>query len=156
MEDEGDENDNHDHGYNEPQGGPELTPIQRQCLRLCISLLDHQVHSSHYQNAVVSALAVLGVDTEHLTWLPAENYTPTLSAVVKLARMMVVLEMYDSVPNPEEAAMVKLVGQKVERYMMMTKPTPMKWIFMIRTYGMKIRYSTTAPGTVQWHRGNRV
>ena len=156
IEDERDENNDNDNRYNEPQGAPELTPIQRQCLRLCISLLDHQVHSSHYHNAVVSALAVLGVDTEHLTWLPAENYTPKLSAVVKLARIMVVLETYDSVPNPEEAAMVKLVGQKVERYMMMTKPTPMKWIFMIRTYGMKIRYSTTAPGTVQWHRGKRV
>ena len=66
------------------------------------------------------------------------------------------LEIYNSIPNLKEAAIVKLVGQKVERYMMMMKPTPMKWIFMIRTYGMKIRYSTTAPGTVQWHRGKRV
>ncbi len=154
--DENDENDENDSGYDKPQGPPELTPIQRQCLRFGTSLLDHQVHSGHYHNAVVSALAVLGVDTEYLTWLPAENYTPKLSPVVKLARMMVMLKTYDSVPNPEEAAIVKMVGQKVERYMMITKPTPMKWIFMTRTFGMKIRYSTTAPGTVQWHRGNRV
>ena len=69
---------------------------------------------------------------------------------------MVVLKTYDSVPDPEEAAIVKMIGQKMERYMMTTKPTPMKWIFMARTYGMKIRYSTTAPGSVQWHRGNRI
>ena len=87
---------------------------------------------------MVSALAVLGVDTEYLIWLPAENYTPILSAVVKLARIMVVLEMYDSVPNPEKAAIVKLVGQKVEQYMIMMKSTLMKWIFMIRIYGIKI------------------
>ena len=59
---------------------------------------------------MVSVLAILGVDTKHLIWLPAENYTPMLSAVVKLARMIVVLEMYNSVPNLEEAAIVKLVG----------------------------------------------
>ena len=59
---------------------------------------------------MVSVLAILGVDTEYLMWLPAENYTPTLSAVVKLARMMVVLEIYNSIPNPKETAMVKLVG----------------------------------------------
>ncbi len=153
--DERDENDDEE-GFHEPPTPPELTLIQRQCLRFCTSLLDHHVHSGHYQNAVVSALAVLGVDTQYLTWLPAENYTPKLSAVVKLARMMVVLETYDSVQNVEGAAIVKMLGQKVERYMMMTKPTPMKWIFMTRTFGMKIRYSTTAPGTVQWHRGNRV
>lgn len=69
---------------------------------------------------------------------------------------MVVLETYDSAQDPEEAAIVKMIGQRMERYMMMTEPSPMKWIFMTRTYGMKIRYSTTAPGTVQWHRGNRV
>ena len=32
----------------------------------------------------------------------------------------------------------------------------MKWIFIIKTYRMKIRYDTTAPRTVQWHRGNWV
>ena len=155
--DEPDEYDEgEDSGSDEPQAGPELQPIERECLRFCLALLDHHVHSGHYHSAVVSALAVLGIDTEQSTWLPAEGYTTKLSAVVKLARMMVILEVYDSVPDPEHSAIVGPVGRKMERFMMMSQPTPMKWIFMTRTYGLKIRYSTTAPGTVQWHRGNRV
>ena len=59
---------------------------------------------------MVSVLAILEMDTKYLIWLPAENYTPMLSAVVKLTQIIVVLEIYNSVPNPKEAAMVKLVG----------------------------------------------
>ena len=87
---------------------------------------------------MVSALAVLEIDPDYSTWLSAENYTPKLSAVIKLARMMVILHVYDGSPDPEETAIILVVGQQMERYMMMTKPTPMKWVFMTRTYGIKI------------------
>ena len=66
------------------------------------------------------------------------------------------LQVYDSSPDPEETAIVQVVNQHMERYMMMIKPSLIKWIFMTKTYGMKIRYDITAPGTVQWHCGNRV
>ena len=29
-------------------------------------------------------------------------------------------------------------------------PTPMQWIFKSRSYGFKIRYTTTAEGCIQW------
>jgi hypothetical protein len=35
------------------------------------------------------------------------------------------------------------------------RPTPMDWIYECRTYGIKIRYSTTAEGVIEWE-GNRV
>jgi hypothetical protein len=35
------------------------------------------------------------------------------------------------------------------------EPTPMKWMLDSRTYGMKIRYSTTAEGLIAWH-GDRI
>ena len=35
------------------------------------------------------------------------------------------------------------------------RPTPMDWIYECRTYGMKIRYNTTAEGVMEWE-GNRV
>jgi hypothetical protein len=119
-----DDDEGEDSGYDEPPAGPELQPIERECLRLCLALLDHQVHSGHYHSVVVSALAVLGIDTEQSTWLPAEGYTTKLSAVVKLARMMMVLEVYDGVPDPEHSAIVGPVGRQMERFMMMSQPTP--------------------------------
>lgn len=33
------------------------------------------------------------------------------------------------------------------------KPTPMDWMFEARTYGLHIRYSTTADGNIRW-KGN--
>jgi hypothetical protein len=30
------------------------------------------------------------------------------------------------------------------------KPTPMDWMFEVRTYGMHIRYNTTADGKIRW------
>ena len=36
------------------------------------------------------------------------------------------LKTYDSVPYPEEAAIVELVGREVERFIMITKPISMK------------------------------
>ena len=100
--------------------------MQRQCLRFCISLLDYQVHSGHYRNGIVSALAVLGIDPEYSTWLPAESYTPKLSAVIKLARIIVILYIYDSAPDPEQTAIVQMIDQRIERYIIIIKPTPIK------------------------------
>ena len=91
-----------------------------------MSLLDYHVHSGHYRNTIVSALAVLEIDTEYTTWLPAENYTPKLSAVIKLTRMIVMLQVYDSTLDPEETAIVQIVSQQMERYIMMIKPSLMK------------------------------
>ena len=59
---------------------------------------------------MVSVLVILGVDTKYLTWLPIKNYIFILFTVVKLAQIMVVLKIYNSVLNPEEAAMIKLIG----------------------------------------------
>ena len=34
--------------------------------------------------------------------------------------------------------------------MVRNAPTPMSWMYDVRTYGMKIRYTTTAAGAVRW------
>ena len=49
-----------------------------------------------------------------------------LSAVVKLAQIIIVLEIYNSMPNPKEVAIIKLVGQKIKRYIIIMKSTLIK------------------------------
>ena len=68
VDNECNEDEDEYEGFHEPVTPvpPELTLIQRQCLRFCISLLDHQVHSGHYRNAMVSASATLGIDTKYM------------------------------------------------------------------------------------------
>ena len=47
-----------------------------------------------------------------------------------------------------------LINQMVQKFMTMSlgnrDPTPMQWIFRARSYGFKIRYTTTADGCIQW------
>ena len=95
---------------------------------------------------------MLGIDAENKSWQPAVNYTPKLSAIIKLARMMVALEAYDQTSEEDHRGLVDVASQMVERFMLMRHPTPMKWMFMTRTYGLRIRYDTTAGGSIRWER----
>ena len=103
-----------------------MKPIKRQYLRFGIALLDYQVYSGHYYNAIISALAVLRIDIDESIWLPAEGYTPKLSAVIKLARIIVILEVYDSVRDPEYTAVIDKVSRKIERFIIINRPTLIK------------------------------
>jgi hypothetical protein len=62
-------------------------------LELSIVLLDNQFGDAQYQSAVISGLAVLGLH-EGGRWANVEDYTPKLSAVIKLARLMVAYAVY--------------------------------------------------------------
>jgi hypothetical protein len=42
--------------------------------------------------------------------------------------------------------LIDVTGKMVERFMLTGQPTSMKWMFMTRTYGSKIRYIRTAGG----------
>jgi hypothetical protein len=68
-----------------------MKKVQRRVLRFCVDLLDHPLQDNEYESAIISGLAVLGIRDEK-GWLDAEDYTPKYSAVIKLARLMVVQE----------------------------------------------------------------
>ena len=116
-------------------------------------MLDDRLEKDPYQNGLVSATAVLGIDVgrtaKESTWCTALDYTPKLSAIIKLARMMVVLDVYEN--DPEEDYFISQIRQAVERFMITKNPSPMYWIFELRTYGLKIRYTTTAAGVINWN-----
>ena len=63
--------------------------IQRQVLRLWIALLNQPLQDDEYKSVLISGLAILGM-REDDGWLDAEDYTPKYSAVIKLARLIVV------------------------------------------------------------------
>lgn len=67
--------------------------VQRALLQFCIALLDHNLVDNEYQSAIISGLAVLSV-REDKGWENPEDYTPKLSAVIKLARLMVIQMAY--------------------------------------------------------------
>lgn len=147
--------------------------VQQALLRFCIALLDHNLVDNEYQSAIISGLAVLGV-REDKGWDNPEDYTPKLSAVIKLSRLMVIQMAYQtrqdtiaervgqgwSQERAEEECPghVELVQGMCRKFMMLMdengKPTPMDWMFEARTYGLHIRYSITADGNIRWKGNN--
>ncbi|KJZ69024.1 hypothetical protein HIM_11583 [Hirsutella minnesotensis 3608] len=158
------------------------TTLERMCLDMIIASLDHQLKQGHYDNVIISGLAVLGVRDDG-GWVSAMDYTPLYSAVIKTARMMVVYQSYweredeiaelitqgfeDDEAREQAEGMFSKVRARVQRFMTTTsgnpaaQPTPMDWIFETRSYGLHIRYNTPATGSIDWkgeqvtHRGIR-
>lgn len=143
--------------------------IQRKILRLWMALFNQPLQDNEYKSVVISGLAVLGM-REDDGWLDAEDYTPKYSAVIKLARLMVVREAYErrreAIEQYENRGLsAKKAGEKASSHYVLTRglvhafmtmahdgkdPTPMQWLYRSRSYGFKIRYTTTAEGKIQW------
>jgi hypothetical protein len=103
-------------------------------------------------------------------WAKPGDFTPRLSGVIKLARLMVVRQAYEArrqsiarkvqrgmsqVHAKEESlSHVQLVQGMTRRFMMLMgsegHPTPMDWMLDTRTYGKAIQSTTAAKGTVTW------
>jgi len=144
-----------------------IDKIQREILRLCVDLLHHLLQDNEYKSAMISGLAVLGIRDDD-GWLDAEDYTPKYSAVIKLARLIVVQEGYEQRQEAiklleERGLTVDEANEKARSYFYFIRrlthqfitiahnnqdPTPMQWIFKSRSYGFKIRYTTTAEGCI--------
>lgn len=142
--------------------------VDRIGLELCIALLDHPLTRSEYKSVMISGLAVMGMRVDD-GWLSAEDYTPKYSAVIKGARMLVVYHadveeqeemavsrrrMSESEARTRTQGIFTRVQRHVQRYMTLVgqdgTPSPMDWIYESRSYGFKIRYTTTAEGTIDW------
>ena len=146
-----------------------MKQIQRMVLQLCIALLNQPLQDDEYKSVIISGMAILGMRDDE-GWLDAEDYTPTYSAVIKLARLMVVQEAYyrrqkeidgwkaagRTADQAGEAATsyYRLTRGLVKSFMTMAHgdqdPTPMHWLYDSRSYGFKIRYTNTSAGKIQW------
>jgi superfamily II DNA helicase RecQ len=140
------------------------------CLTMIISWFDHILKGDAYRNVLVSSLAVIGI-REDGGWESVLNYTPIYSAVIKVARMLVLYQSYcerevqvlqhsqtmDADDAYDEAESVfRILRGKMARFMVRVhggpdaEPTPLDWIFEARAYGMNIRYNTPGSGSIEW------
>ena len=62
--------------------------LESYVLSLMLALLDQELKDDEYRSVMVSASAVLGIDGER-GWMGPFGYTPKLSAIVTVARMLV-------------------------------------------------------------------
>ncbi|KAL8300987.1 hypothetical protein RB593_003818 [Gaeumannomyces tritici] len=152
-------------------GDVDTDELERHVLEFFIALFDHDIQDNEFQNALYSGLAVLGIQPGH-GWRSALVFTPRLSAVVTVTRMLVLYRAHrdreDEVRRRreergegEEEAKRNAVGhfprvqEMVRRFMTIVaydgRPTPMDSILRLRAYGRAIRANTNAEGLVDWH-----
>lgn len=89
---EGREEEEEDEGFKDGISDEEIRrirEIQREILLFCIALLDRPLQDNEYKSAIISGLAVLIIKGEK-GWHDAEDFTTKYSAVIKLARLIVV------------------------------------------------------------------
>ncbi|KAM6523080.1 hypothetical protein FSOLCH5_003699 [Fusarium solani] len=83
-------------------------------LQVVIALLDHRLTAGEYRSAIISGLAVLGIRKDG-GWMDVLDYTPMYSAVIKVARAMVVYQSYqERQAEVMRLKQVKMVRQQEE------------------------------------------
>jgi hypothetical protein len=87
--------------------------------------LNQLLQDNEYKSVLISGLAILGM-REDDGWLDAEDYTPKYSAVIKLARLIVVQEAYErrreAIAQYEERGLSpEAAREKVSSYYVLTR-----------------------------------
>jgi hypothetical protein len=103
-----------------------------------------------YDSVVVGFLAVLGVDKEQEGFQDAPAVTPHLSAIVKIAQLLVLQRAVVAAEASETEYPAKMIDVMHDRFMVYGSRSPINWIQKLRTYGKKIRDTTTSLGYLIW------
>ncbi len=144
------------------------------CLQLAIALLNHRTPQDEYRSPLVCALAVLA--TQAAAWMPVDQYTSLLSAMIKVSRMMVIqhalqqagednttiesssdqtsLVSEEDLP-PDRSSCHDYVVKSMNTFMIRGTTTPIHWMLDLRAYGLTIAFETTSAGHIQWS-GDRI
>ncbi|KAH7242834.1 hypothetical protein B0J15DRAFT_371399, partial [Fusarium solani] len=139
--------------------------VKERTLALFISILDHQTKDSEFDSVMVSFLTVLSISPDG-SWLGFETFTPFLSALVSISRLLILreaarkrdkaiqqhAELGSSLLEAREASpgYFELVQELVTRCMLNSPAgadtTPMQFILRLRSYGIAAKANTAQPG----------
>jgi superfamily II DNA or RNA helicase len=143
----------------------QLALARRRFLQLVMSFFSTPFKTSEYESIVISSLAVLGHGggAEDTSWLSAKVYTPILSGIIKITRMLVIMQSVvernrevEEVGRARARSLFEIVRGKVHRFMTRIPPHPgvqttvMDWILETRRYGMKVSFTTPADANILW------
>src|SRR5436190_2328083 len=124
--------------------------LDHACLRFCIALLDQRLMGDLYDSVIVGFLAVLGIDKAREGFQEAIPYTPHLSAIVKIAQLLVLQRAVVAAETGETEYPADMLEVLHDRFMVYGSRSPINWVQKLRVYGKKIRDSTTSLGYMVW------
>lgn len=145
-------------GETSPQGrrGNAVEEIQadldKACLLLCVSLLDHNLRGSHFDSVVIGFLAVLGIDErkEGGVFLDPLAYSPFLSKFIKIAQMIVLQRAVVAAEEGEVEYASDMVDDMRERFMVRGSRSAFDWACRLRAFAKTYLNSTTSLGYIIW------
>lgn len=89
----------------------------RACLELCISLLDQRLMGNIYESIFVGFLAVLGINSAKDGFQEAATYTSHLSAVIKIAQLLVIQRAVSAAELGETEYPAQMIETLQSRFM---------------------------------------
>lgn len=143
--------------------------IDKELLMFLFSVLSHRLTSNEYDNVMVSFLAVAAIQPDN-SWESPVTYTPKLSAIVTLSKLLLLLsivrqresrvqDLIEGGKSQEEAeekapSYYTLALQINKIFLMEAKerlsPYPLRWIILLRSFGLVIRNNTPSIGYIYW------
>lgn len=127
-----------------------MARMDRVCLWLCVSLLDHQLRGSLFESVVLGFLAVLGIDPSNATLQEAYSYTPVLSRFIKISQLLILQRAVSEVEEGRAEYPSDLLEEMCGRFMLDNTASPLAWAIRLRALGKKMMTSTTAQGFITW------
>jgi hypothetical protein len=139
------------------EGLEQRKPIERAEARLpklitelYIALFNHRLGRALSESALVVFLAVLGIDLTNNGFHPPEQYTPNLSALVKLTQLIVLQYSLYQISRAPSTALADHIKPLRDEFMISTCSTPFILLLRLRAEGKRIRNITTQEGYITW------
>lgn len=126
-----------------------------------VSLLDHKLYSDIYNSIVIGFLAVLGIRPQSVSGggqklYDAVDFTPKLSALIKMGQLLVAERALLAVELDEADVPAQALEDMQDRFMTKDSRSPISWSLKLRAYGKAIKDNTTSIGQIIWSDDNEV
>ena len=127
-----------------------LEKVKHLSVDLSIALLDHRLQGSEFDSAIISFIAVVGLDSKKKTFKEVEACTQDLSALLKIAQLVVLRQSIYVVEENKADYFVEPLEAMKARFMIYNSRSPIGWLLSIWTYGFKLIQNMTKDGSVVW------
>jgi hypothetical protein len=135
----------------EESRGEMVYDLDKACLLLCISLLNHTLRGDHFESAVLSFLAVLDIDENPGgVFRSPLSYSPDLSKFIKMAQMLVVQRAVVPKEEGEVEYLSDLFETMRQRFLTRGSRTAFNWICRLQAYAKRLVSNATLPGYIAW------
>jgi len=135
--------------------------LDDQLILFLVSLFDHKLYGDIYESLVVGFIAAISIRQEALNesggisgtqriLCEASETTPKLSALIKMAQLLIAERSLLAVKLDETDAPGKTLEEMQERFICHSSRSPISWALKLRSYGKAIIDSTTALGEISW------